>query len=276
MIASVLALWSVANMQDGQYLPRNAGFVRLSDDFSNPATLSNWTRVTQAEGWNISQTDVLSIGAVRPGWLTIVPKTSTWYQDYRGELLFKLVNGDFIVKASLDVASKQGGPPRSNFSLAGIMVRTPRNITPNTWAPGGENYIFSSIGAGDHPGTWQYEIKSTQNSSSWLQLSQAASGVVRIGVARIGSNLVLLRNTGAGWQIVFRYQRPDMPATVQAGITIYTDYSTASTFSPFVHNSTSINIGNPDLVAHVDYVTYLPVQPEAATNDALLIQSMGD
>ena len=265
-----------APQQLGQATGKSVAIGKLSDEFSVPSTLSKWSRVTRTEGWNIDQTDELSIGSVRPGWLTIIPKTSTWYQDYRGELVFKLVTGNFIVKASLDVAGKQGGPPTSNYSLAGIMLRSPRNITPQTWAPGGENYVFSSIGAADQPGTWQFEIKSTTNSDSWLQLSPATSGTAKIGIARIGTSLVLLRNAGAGWQIVFRYERPDMPATLQSGITVYTDYSYASTFSPFDHNSTSINGGNPDLVANVDYVRYLPVPLGAGSNDAVLIAAMGD
>lgn len=53
-----------------------------------------------------------------------------------------------------------------------------------------------------------------------------------------------------------RYFRPDLPATLQAGLTGYTDWPTASSLGAAQHNSTVIRAGNPDLVALVDYVRY--------------------
>ena len=48
------------------------------------------------------------------------------------------------------------------------------------------------------------------------------------------------------------------PSTLQVGMTVYTDYPTASSVSPFMHNSTVIHAGNPDLVAAFDYFRFAP------------------
>lgn len=229
----------------------------LSDEFDSPNTLRSWRHVDQEEGWNANQLERLEIGKPQSGWMTMMPHTSTWYKDYRGVLVFKPVNGDFVVTTRLRVNSRKGeGPPHSQYSLAGIMIRTPRKITPQSWQPGGENYVFLSLGAADKPGQYQFEVKTTTNSDSQLILSPSDSGEAMIRVARIGASMILLKNTGGKWIVHKRYHRPDFPQTVQAGLTVYTDWPSASQMPPEKHNGTVIRTGNPDLVAGFDYVRF--------------------
>ena len=116
----------------------------LSDEFDDMSTLSRWQRVYVVEGWGANQLETQNINGTRAGRMVMMPFTSTWFNDYRGELTFKEVQGDFIVTADVEATSRSGsGPPSSAFSLAGLMVRAPRQITPATWRPGGENYIFA-------------------------------------------------------------------------------------------------------------------------------------
>src|SRR5262249_38306697 len=77
-----------------------------------------------------------------------------------------------------------------------------------------------------------------------------------IQVARIGPYMIMLRNSDGTWAVHRRYYRPDLPSIVQVGMTTYTDYATASTLSPFQHNSTVIHAGNPDLIAAFDYFPF--------------------
>lgn len=239
----------------------------LSDEFDDAASLALWRSVWKAEGWGADQLLTRDINTSQPGRFVLVPHASTWYRDWRGVLEFKEITGDFAVTADVEPRRRSGpGAPQASYSLAGIMVRAPRPqvTSPATWTPGGENYVFLSLGTGDSPGQFQFEVKTTRNSDSVLTLSPGVPKA-RIQVARIGPTFLMLRqNDGEGWRVHRRYTRPDFPATVQAGLTTYTDWPTASGLDPFTHNQTVIRGGNPDLVAAFEFVRFArPRLPQA-------------
>ncbi len=260
----------------------------LTDEFNDASTLSQWRRVYAVEGWPANQLEVQDINTTRPGHMLMIPFTSTWFNDYRGELTFKEVTGNFVVTTDVEASQRNGsGAPRSRYSLGGIMIRAPRQITPATWQPGGENYLFLSIGSADQPGTFQFEVKSTVNSHSVLIPTFAGTGHAIIQYARIGAYFIALHSIDGVWTIHRRYSRPDLPSTLQVGMTVYTDYPTASSMmSPFMHNSTVIRAGNPDLVAAFDYFRFgrpqvppslagLDLTNTAAVSDAALLSFLG-
>lgn len=263
-----------------------ADIARLSDEFDQPGTLAEWQRVNKVEKANADQLKRIAIDA-KAGKLTLEPHASVWYRDYRGVLVFKPVTGDFIATTKLAVRGKAGGAPQSQFSLAGIMIRTPRDVTPQTWRPGGENYTFLSLGAADRPGTYQFEVKTTVNSDSQLQISPGAPEA-ELRSARIGQAIIMLKRLpGQPWQIHRRYHRADMPATLQVGLTCYTDWPTCQKVAPAQHNRTVIKDGHPDLIAEVDYFRFRrPAVPAelagknltdpAAVSDAQLLSFLGD
>lgn len=246
-LASVLALSALAADD----------LTPLGDEFNDAATLSQWQRVYIVEGWDANQLETQSINTTRAGRMVMVPFTSTWFNDYRGELTFKEVQGDFVVTADVEATGKNGvSPPSSAFSLAGLMVRAPRQITPATWRPGGENYVFLSIGAADHPPSFQFEVKTTVNSVSTLIIDNNGASRAILQIARIGPYVIALKNVAGVWSVHRRYYRPDFPSIMQVGMTTYTDYPTCSTFAPFVHNSTVLHSGHPDLIGSYDYIHY--------------------
>ncbi|MCP5152671.1 MAG: hypothetical protein H6983_00805 [Ectothiorhodospiraceae bacterium] len=243
----------------------------LSDEFDNPSTLTEWKRINVVEGWHADQLETWSIDAAT-GRMTMIPYTSTWYQDWRGVLAFKEVTGDFVVTTEVDASGRgDTDPPGVLYSLGGIMVRAPRpDVTsPTTWTPGGENYIFLSLGSADVPGTFQYESKTTVNSVSNL-IPSPGVGRAEIRIARIGQHFIeLRREPGSGWSVTRRYDRPDLPPTLQVGLTVYTDWPNASALPPLEHNQTVILGGNPDLEARFDFVRYRrPVVPAALAGAA--------
>ena len=248
----------------------------LSDEFNDASTLSQWKRVYVVEGWGANQLEVQDINTTRAGHMVMIPFTSTWYNDYRGELTFKEVTGDFVVTTDVEATQRNGtGPPRSAFSLGGIMVRTPRQITPATWRPGGENYLFLSIGAAGNPGNFQFEVKTTTSSVSTLQYENTGgTGHAIIQYARIGSTFIALKSINGVWSVHRRFSRPDMPATLQVGMTVYTDYPTASSVAPLTHNMTVIRAGNPDLVAAFDYFRFARPQVPASLVGADLMSPL--
>jgi hypothetical protein len=261
----------------------------LSDEFDDPTSLVQWRSLWQTEGWGANQLLTREISANEPGRLVLVPHASTWYRDWRGVLEYKNLTGDFVVTTDVEPRRRSGaGAPRSAFSLAGIMVRAPRNgvTSPAAWTPGGENYVFLSLGTGDSPGQFQFEVKTTLNSDSVLRLSPGVARA-RIQIARIGATFVMLRqNDGGPWIVHQRYARPDFPTAVQVGLTTYTDWPTASQLEPLQHNQTVLPGGNPDLVALFEYVRFArPVVPAsllgrnfsnpASVSDAELITFLG-
>ena len=103
-----------------------------------------------------------------------------------------------------------------------------------------------------------------------------------------GDDFILLKKTPDGnWNIHQRYRRTDMPAELQVGLTVYTDYSTASRLQPLQQNTQVIKNGRPDLVAGFDYVQFRRPQIPAglsgktlsdprAVSDAELLQFLGE
>jgi hypothetical protein len=274
----------------------------LSDEFDSTHSVTNWQRIYQVEGWGNNALQTLDINTSQPGRMTMVPHSSSWYAEWRGELTFKTVAGDFVITTDVEPRNRAGtGAPGSQYSLAGIMVRAPRAMTnPTQWTPGGQNYVFLSTGAANNPGTYQYEVKTTLNSQSTLYISNGAPSQSSIQIARIGPHLILLRRgQGGAWQVHQRYFRPDMPATLQAGLTVYTDWPTCEAVgvqyqNQFVltnglrlPNGVTLNTCNPDLMATFDYVRYArPVVPAnlvganfsnaGAVSDAQLLSFLGE
>jgi hypothetical protein len=242
----------------------------LSDEFDSASTLTNWHRIYQTEGWDNNALEHFDINTSRPGRMFMLPHTSSWYAEWRGELTYKTVTGDFVITTDVEPRSRSGtGAPQSLYSLAGIMVRAPRTMThPNQWTPGGQNYVFLSLGAASDPGQFQFEVKTTENSQSTLHITP---GVARaqIQVARLGGHFIMLRrNEGGSWTVHRRYSRPDMPATLQAGLTVYTDWSICEQVGVQFQNTNILTNGaqlpdgqtlsgcQPDLAASFDFVRY--------------------
>lgn len=253
----------------------------LDDEFDDPATMSDWQRITFVEQWGNEPLETLDIDTTRSGWLTMMPRTTSWYEDYRGPLFFKEVSGDFVVTSSVEATGRNGiGAPNRQYSLAGIMIRSPRNVTPQTWTPGGEKYTFLSIGSASNPGTFQFEVKTTSNEDeypqySYLEISNTdcGCGEALIQSARIGTVMIQMSKTPTGpWRVINRYRRPDLPETVQVGFVAYTDWETVQGYPVDVHNVTTITHqynqpdapAIPDLIGSFDYARFVTphVPPE--------------
>ncbi|MGB0583200.1 MAG: immunoglobulin domain-containing protein, partial [Limisphaerales bacterium] len=99
----------------------------LSDEFESPSTLPNWQRVYQVEGWGFDQLEQWDINQSNSGRMTMMPHTSSWFEEWRGVQAYKQVTGDFVVTTDVEPTGRSGtGPPNTQYSLAGIMVRAPR------------------------------------------------------------------------------------------------------------------------------------------------------
>lgn len=229
---------------------------QFNDEFNDASTLKNWQRIHR-DHKAPDQLETFDINQTQAGKLVMIPYTSVWYKQYRGVLTYKKITGDFVITTSLKTSNRaKNGPPRQSFSLAGIMLRKPSGVNiPN-------NYIFLSLGAATRPGSYQFEVKTTVNNRSQLNVANSPADHAIIQVARIGSNIITLKQTNGQWTVHRRYTRADFPKTLQAGLTCYTDWNHCKQLSPAVHNKTVVKNGQPDLYAEFDFVRYArPVVP---------------
>ncbi len=273
----------------------------LSDEFENPATLAGWSRVNTVEGWNADQLEQWDIGTSRAGHMRLMPHTASWYMNLRAPLVFKEVTGDFVATVRVDVRRRNGQPgrPIAAYSFGGLMVRAPHstvaaapnpgapaatrlNWPPDTytsdWEPNQEDNVSIALGS---PFTWQnpdanqWTVMASQTDDGYTLNYWSPTGVpsgvsvVTLQIVRVGSTLLLLRKHGDGqWIVEQRYERPDMPPTVQVGMMSVTDYQGImdnNLFSgqngwdsAYHHNRNVISAANgfssnPDLVADFDY-----------------------
>jgi hypothetical protein len=245
----------------------------LNDEFSAD-TRANWLRRSVTEGgesqlerWEINPVDA-------PGQMVMMPYTCTWYQPFRGPLVYQNVTGDFAITTSVTVTNRAGtGTPSADYSLAGIMLR----VAPNP-AAGPENYVFLSIGHGVG-GSPQFEVKSTMNGTSNLVLSASGTLTAQLQVARVGDQIITLyrRPFDTGWVVHRVYDADSLnplfdhtlgTGQLQVGLVTYSDWPKASTFAPAYHNTSALTIAdngqsnnpgqgfNPDLIARFDYVRF--------------------
>jgi len=283
----------------------------LSDEFENPATLANWNRIHRTEGWNANQLAVWDIDTSQRGRMVMVPHTSTWFQDYRGAMAYKQVSGDVVFTTQIHVSDRDDigdsdpdNVPEAQFSLGGIMLRAPRPITngASDWQPGGENYVFLSLGYGGSANPqFEFEVKTTTNSISDLELTASGSESATIQLARLGQYVIALFETPTGdWTVHRRFDRADLPETLQIGLVSYTDWEKTSTFTPIFHNSNTLVPGltpdpsndpqrpfDPDLTAGFEFARFfspslpshlagLDLTDPNAVSDQDLVAFLGD
>jgi hypothetical protein len=213
------------------------------------------------------------ISLTHPGEFTMMPYTVTWYADRRGPLFFRIAEGDFIITANIEVSNRnQNAIPGSAYSLGGLMIRNPKSLTngPVGWQAGHENYVFLSIGRGStgHPSCFgcpapHFEVKSTVNSNSELNLSSINNSNADIRLVRLGSVIfILYRFPNGNWTVHRRYSRPDLMDSLQVGMVTYTDWDKTSTYETTFQNS---HVLNDDLDPDPSSNPSLPFAPDIIT-----------
>jgi hypothetical protein len=172
------------------------------------------------------------IGGTAAGQLTIVPGRSWWVDDSRAFYLYKAVRGDFKATMLVDATGTSGLTPTANWSLSGILVRSPGGDRDRR----SENWIsFRSGAVGGQP---VFERKTTVQSRSELVLAAETPGWVQLRIARVGPRFVLLRRyPGSAWKLHSVYSRYDLPKTLQVGIDAFSGFEDTKA----------------DLVSHVDW-----------------------
>lgn len=263
-----------------QVAPPPQDLATLGDEFRDPTSLDQWTRFDRAGGWP-DRFQRLEVDPTGDGSLWIEPGTSGWYADFHGALLSKRVNGDFDVTVRLKTSGKADAVPTRAWSLAGLMVRQPRAVTPADWVPGQENWLFLTTGTGDRAGVPMIESKTTVNSRSNLKLRPTAPGWVELRIIRLRDAFILLRRPEGEqrWVVHERFHRRDLPFTLEVGLAAYTDWDSAEAYwnDPAAFNTAAFADGTPDLRVQVDYIRFAPPPRLSGTlPDALTDYSLGN
>ena len=172
--------------------------------------------------WSIYNSHLLDY-SVSGGELHLRPTQSgppvTWYADGEGPLVYKLVRGDFDVRATVRayVPGSPGQAPPATFRMGGISLRDPSSVA------GNRNWLHVSVGSGDLARPVAVEDKTTQMSNSNLQLTALSSPSAEIRAVRSGNDVTFYyrENAAAAWTALRTFARPDLPPTIQVGLMVY-------------------------------------------------------
>ncbi|MET0465584.1 MAG: hypothetical protein ABW007_20655 [Chitinophagaceae bacterium] len=227
----------------------------LSDEFNDTSSVSKWTFFHRVENYP----DKIEKISVSNGMLNLQPKASGWYADNQAPFLFKMVTGNFDVRARIKVTGGSTELPSVDWSLAGLMIRQPKRTTSANWVPRQENWLFITTGVADDTRIPVIEMKTTNNSISNLKLRPAKTGWMELRIVRIDAAFILMSRTdGEKWQIQERFYRPVMMGPLQVGLNAYSCWNAippALKADPKIFNAT-ITDAKADLLLQVDYIRF--------------------
>lgn len=244
-----------------------------STEFDDAADLSMWTKLSDTEK-DIDRIAKLDVNETVKGAMYLEPKTSAWFDAFRGPFVYQELAGDIVMYAKVKVTGKKGGQPKRLFSLGGLMAREPGSYANPNWV---------SITTGTAEKSGQVEVKYTQDGSSKPEELAVKDGWVELVLGRVGRVFVALyKEEGGTWKVGRRWPST-LPDVLQWGVTAYTDWDSYSTLKkdPAKGNAKQVK-GTPDLKLTVDFVRFLrPELPdyadplnEASVSDEVLIKVM--
>ncbi|MFI6600802.1 hypothetical protein ACIBHX_31525 [Nonomuraea sp. NPDC050536] len=247
-----------------------------SDEFDDPAHMSVWSKLSDTEK-DLDRIDKYDIDKTVKGSLYLQPKTSSWFDGFRGPFVYQDLAGDIVMYARVKVTGKQAAKPKRKFSLGGLMARVP-----NTYAKAG--WFSITTGTSDVPS--QVEAKITKDGSSKPGYVTVKGGWLDLVLARVGrAAAALYREQGGAWKVARRWP-VDVPANnvMEWGVTAYTDWDSYGALKKdeAKANAQLIKKGQPDVKMSVDFVRFLrPELPDwadplntASVDDQALIKAL--
>ncbi|MEV4806431.1 hypothetical protein AB0K18_41095 [Nonomuraea sp. NPDC049421] len=244
-----------------------------SAEFDDAADLTMWTKLSDAEK-DVDRIAKLDVNKTVKGSMYLEPKTSAWFDGFRGPFVYQELAGDIVMHAKVKVSGRSGGRPKRLFSLGGLMARQPGSYAKPNW-------VSVTTGTGEKSG--QVEAKYTQDGSSKPKELAVKDGWVELVLGRVGRVFVALyKEEGGAWKVGQRWPST-LPDVLQWGVTAYTDWDSYSTLKqdPAKGNAKQVK-GTPDLKLSVDFVRFLrPELPEyadplneASVSDEVLVKVM--
>lgn len=227
-------------------LPANLSLVGVSysvqgycsDPGNGPGRLSNAIVQVVGIGPSTNVQDTFDGTALDPAWSILHPGLvqysvsggelhmqptmtggqSIWFADEEGPLIHRSVTGNFIATATVRVEdpNNPGQPPPAGNRFGGLLARDPASVS------GDRNSVHVALGAGSSSGAVA-EDKSTDGSNSVFTFTSVPQPRGEVRIVRTGSLFSLeYRAPGApSFQVLSTHDRPDLPATLQVGVMVY-------------------------------------------------------
>ncbi len=244
-----------------------------SAEFDDAADLKMWTKLSDTEK-DVDRIAKFDVNKTVKGSMYLEPKTSAWFDGFRGPFVYQELAGDIVMHARVKVTGKDGGKPKRLFSLGGLMARQPGSYAKPNW-------VSVTTGTGEKSG--QVEAKYTKDGSSKPVELAVKDGWVELALGRVGRVFVALyKEEGGTWKVGQRWPST-LPDVLQWGVTAYTDWDSYSTLKKDATKGNAKQVkGTPDLKLTVDYVRFLrPELPDyadplnnASVSDEVLIKAM--
>ncbi|MFG1946041.1 hypothetical protein [Nonomuraea sp. NPDC048826] len=237
-----------------------------STEFATAKDLSMWLKLSEKEK-DVDRLAKLDADKTAKGALYLEPRTSAWFDGFRGPFVYQDLAGDIVMHARVKVEGKAGGRPTRKFSLGGLMARVPGSYDNPNW-------VSITTGMTDKAG--RVESKYTLDGSSKPKEVAAKSGWVEFVLARVGRVCAALyKEEGGEWKVAARWPT-EFPEVLQWGVTAYSDWDSYATLKKdHVKGNAKLIRGRPDLKMTVDYVRFLrPELPDYA--DPLNTASVSD
>lgn len=229
----------------------------VSEDFNDEQYTSRWQWLHDTEGWP----DKVRHKELNDGILTLEMGTSGWFADKNAPFFYRIVTGDFDVRARIKASGVNTEISQTLWSLGGLMVRVPKPVKKDQWKPRDENWMFMTTGVAEEAGKQVIETKYTLNSKSNLKLRDAQAGWIVLRIVRVGNAFIMLYkyDSDKTWTVHDRFYLADWPQTLQIGLNGYTNSNAVPPNilwgDPFkFNNETFDHLGKPDFKLSVDYV----------------------
>ena len=204
---------------------------------ATPTATPAQTPVPGFENWQLINPQAVHLSVDNGALVMDLVGSVIWFNADKGVLFYRDVTGDFRATATVRTskASDSSAPPGQDgtVQLAGLMARTE--------VPA-ENSVF--IVSGSIGNSTGLETKTTESSRSiFIQRGLPTGGDAELRLCRIGSTFLLWWrhvDSNEDWTHMSTFDRKDMPATLQVGVSIYTD-------------------GVPDIVARFENLSIEPI-----------------
>lgn len=235
-VSDAAGVYQVSGLATGDYIIRPAQEGRTFSPEEQPVTLTaagligiNFERLPLAQinhagaTWDLFNASAYSVKVNNLTTLQLdLEQNALWYNESEGGAIYRLVQGDFTLSASVNAVKKSNNAQAvaCDVCLGGIMARNPDDA-------GGENYVH--LVTGNTPAGLGYETKNTVNNVSQFTPTEDGQSAHDLRIVREGSSFRLYKKGqgDANWVLLTTHDRPDLPPTLQVGLNIYTAQSGA-------------------------------------------------
>src|SRR5690606_40692309 len=95
-----------------------------STEFATAKDRSMWLKLSDTEK-DVDRLAKLDVDKTAKGAMYLEPRTSAWFDGFRGPFVYQDLAGDIVMHARVKGQGKRGARPRRTFSLGGLMARVP-------------------------------------------------------------------------------------------------------------------------------------------------------